>query len=448
MISKRIYLLVAVSFVLAVTGCGGGGGSSSPAATAAILDTDGDGTGNNTDTDDDGDGVLDTADAFPLITLGGLTDTDGDGRPDVCDAACQAAGMTSVLNAYAYLDGPTTFSGYYIHKNKDSPLRLKSIEVDLDINDAESLFITQFRYSEDRYLGQVSSEIGLSLGSNISVNNDGEKTTYYIPQVSEVFHGTNQIILNTDNTINPFTDLGVIGPENFHANITLDFDSNYSDPDGHDNIKMSVYAQPKRSETDTGAVFLGSSNNDNGGYSYIYLKDKREWDDNASNLVAEASIFGVTRFAVSYFTSFFSQPVSDINQDQLGFRVKSNFVQRLANIRSEGIAALLYGARFADGRDADNNLVDNIFSSDPDSSNRFAVKYLHPEGSSNQRVFFKATLSDECKESQLSIRTCGVSDPRLYFFRPNKASMHGLVLGDYLGTPNVTNVEFLVKIDD
>jgi hypothetical protein len=43
-ISKRIYLLVAVSFVLAVTGCGGGGGSSSPAATAAILDTDGDGS--------------------------------------------------------------------------------------------------------------------------------------------------------------------------------------------------------------------------------------------------------------------------------------------------------------------------------------------------------------------------------------------------------------------
>ena len=71
-----------------------------------LTDTDGDGRPDvcdaacqgaamTADTDDDNDGVLDTADAFPRITLGGLTDTDGDGRPDVCDAACQAAGMTA-----------------------------------------------------------------------------------------------------------------------------------------------------------------------------------------------------------------------------------------------------------------------------------------------------------------------------------------------------------------
>jgi hypothetical protein len=45
--------------------------------------------------DRDGDGVLDVNDGFPDIPLGGLTDTDGDGRPDVCDTACQAAGMTA-----------------------------------------------------------------------------------------------------------------------------------------------------------------------------------------------------------------------------------------------------------------------------------------------------------------------------------------------------------------
>jgi hypothetical protein len=73
----------------------------------ALTDTEGDGrpddcdaacqaAGMTADTDDDGDGVLDVNDAFPLITLGALTDTDGDGRPDDCDAACQAAGMTSI----------------------------------------------------------------------------------------------------------------------------------------------------------------------------------------------------------------------------------------------------------------------------------------------------------------------------------------------------------------
>ena len=48
------------------------------------TDTDGDGM----DADEDNDGVLDTADAYALISLGGLTDTDGDGRPNDCDGDC------------------------------------------------------------------------------------------------------------------------------------------------------------------------------------------------------------------------------------------------------------------------------------------------------------------------------------------------------------------------
>ena len=45
--------------------------------------------------DADSDNVANGEDAFPLISLGGRTDTDGDGRPDNCDTACQATGMTA-----------------------------------------------------------------------------------------------------------------------------------------------------------------------------------------------------------------------------------------------------------------------------------------------------------------------------------------------------------------
>ena len=59
------------------------------------LDSDNDGTGNNADTDDDGDEVADEADAFPLISLGGLADSDGDGIPNDCDSSCVASGMSA-----------------------------------------------------------------------------------------------------------------------------------------------------------------------------------------------------------------------------------------------------------------------------------------------------------------------------------------------------------------
>lgn len=45
--------------------------------------------------DADDDSVANGVDAFPLISLGGRSDTDGDGRPDNCDTACQATGMTA-----------------------------------------------------------------------------------------------------------------------------------------------------------------------------------------------------------------------------------------------------------------------------------------------------------------------------------------------------------------
>ena len=72
----------------------------------SFTDTDGDGRPNDcdsacvalgmaADTDDDNDGVADTVDGYPLISIGSLTDTDGDGRPNGCDSACVALGMTA-----------------------------------------------------------------------------------------------------------------------------------------------------------------------------------------------------------------------------------------------------------------------------------------------------------------------------------------------------------------
>ena len=58
-----------------------------------LGDFDGDTILDNIDTDDDNDGVLDTADAYPLIAIGDLVDTDSDGAPDTCAESCLELGM-------------------------------------------------------------------------------------------------------------------------------------------------------------------------------------------------------------------------------------------------------------------------------------------------------------------------------------------------------------------
>ena len=48
--------------------------------------------------DSDADKVADVDDGYPSVSVGTLTDFDGDGRPDICDAACQALGMSLDLD--------------------------------------------------------------------------------------------------------------------------------------------------------------------------------------------------------------------------------------------------------------------------------------------------------------------------------------------------------------
>ena len=87
-------MLLMVLVICIVDGCGGGGALESPQKTE-IIDTDGDGIPNTLDSDDDGDMVLDINDAYPLISLGTNVDTDMDGRPDECNSACMATGLTA-----------------------------------------------------------------------------------------------------------------------------------------------------------------------------------------------------------------------------------------------------------------------------------------------------------------------------------------------------------------
>ena len=360
--------------------------------------------------------------------------------------------VNPVLNAYAYIDGPTTFSGFYIYKKNDVALRLKSVEVDMDINDNESLYITNFRFSEDRYLAGFQDEDGnddrqgLRLGPNLSVDDEGVEGTFYIPQVSEVFHSTNQILLNTDNTINPFTyadgdsiDLDDI--EIFNANIVLDFDPEFIFENSHDNIRMSVMAFPKDSESENDAVFIGSSN-DGDSYAFLYLIDKNEVDSYSTNLASESDIFNQSYGMANIFTSYLSQPNIEIITEN-GIRAKST--NALLNNTSQFVADSLNGAKLADAIDLATNQV--LVSGE----NSYAVKFLQPDTDSNQRVFLKtsltsdSTFTNDCFASSNRFRGCNAVNWQMYFYTPDKEGLVGLNLGGYFGAAEQTNARLLIE---
>ncbi|WP_197061131.1 immunoglobulin-like domain-containing protein [Colwellia psychrerythraea] len=75
-----------------------------------VVDTDGDGTVNGDDADIDNDGVTNFNDAYPYISLAGLTDSDLDGIPDSCDSECQQSGMVTdnYINGVIYVDSSSS----------------------------------------------------------------------------------------------------------------------------------------------------------------------------------------------------------------------------------------------------------------------------------------------------------------------------------------------------
>ena len=357
--------------------------------------------------------------------------------------------VNPVLNAYAYIDGPATFSGFYIYKRHGSAARIKSIEVEMDINDQESFYITKFTYLEDRYLaffddanGNYDGQ-GLRLGESRNIDDSGEQIDYYIPQISEAFHSSNQIILNTDNQINPYTyepntleDL-----EMFNADITLEFDPDYIYTYSHNNIKMSAMAFTKTNENTFDASFIGTSNNSDS-YTFLYLVDKRHADDNSNNLPTESDIFNKNLLMVNLFTSFMSQPNIEVITEN-GFKTKSTIAE-INNVTS-GIKDTLEGARLADAIDITTNEVLR--------SNNYAIKYLQADESSSQRFFLKTSLvsdsifTNDCLASYSYYRGCDAVNWQLYFFTPDKEGLVGLILGGYLNSSEQTNARLLVDND-
>jgi len=368
--------------------------------------------------------------------------------------------VNPALNAYAYIDGPTTFSGFYIFKQKDTIAMIKSVEVDIDINDKDSLFISEFRYLEDRYLAEFNDDDGnrdgqgVRLGQNYNVDDSGEQNTFYIPQVSEVFHSSNQIILNTDDSINPFTYPDNVSStddlEIFSADIILDFDPEYiptySDEErlySHDNIRMSVFAAPKGDEDSNDASFIGTYRNDDT-YAFLYLIDKREVDEYSSNLPSESDIFNKNLLMLEIYNSYQSQPNLELITEN-GFRTRSDLAQ-INNLSNLSAIYTLNGARFADAIDVTTN--ENIGTS------AYAIKYLQPDETTNQRFFLKTSLTDDtlfgndCLSSSNQFRNCEAINWQLYFFSPDKETLIGLKLGGYFNGPHQTNARVLLDNDD
>jgi len=479
-------LLVSIFIISACGGGGGGGGGSAAAPTpsAPSIGITFSSTATQANTGDEvtltwstsnasscsgtgswsGDKGVSGSETLALKKSGSVTFTLSCSSASSSSSKNVSISVNPVLNAYAYIDGPTTFSGFYIFKGKDISLMMKSIEVDMDINDQDSLYITNFRYSENRYLGTSRDadgnldRQGVRLGVNYNVDESGEQKTFYIPQVSEVFHSTNQILLNTDNTINPYTysdntdsldDLEILS-----ANIALDFDPEYIPTYtfngnealySHDNIKMSVMAFPRENEATFDAVFVGSSNNTSAEeYAFLYLVDKRQVDANANNLPTESDIFNKNLAMVDIFTSYMSQPNLDLITEN-GFRTKTDFAQ--LNNTSQSVADTLSGARLADAIDLSTNETNF-------GGNNYAIKYLQPDDTSTQRVFLKTSLTDDstfgndCFSSTNRFRSCNAINWQLYFFTPDKEALVGLILGGYFGSSNKqTNARLLLDND-
>lgn len=349
--------------------------------------------------------------------------------------------VTPALNAYAYINGPTEFVGFFINAGESGTIGVRAVEVGMDINDNNSLFIPYFYYTEYRLLSAFFDDTsGFKFGdTNYNINEDGEQVTYRLPLVSTTFHSTNQVLLNTDSSLNPFTyePATLDDFEQFNADITLSFED-YTDGSSRPSFTMSTIAFPKESENSNDAAFVGSSNNGDGTWSFLYIVDKREVEKYNDNLVSESDIFNISWGMSALYTSFLSNPNFEVFDD--GIRVKSTQKTYLRTTPRE--AGTLAGARATDLIDATSATNDVKFG----GTDAYAVKWLQPEPTSKFRAHVKYSLSRDCNYSSYN-GNCTIYNPQLYFFTPGKEGLIGLTLGGEFGLPEETTVRFLSNID-
>ena len=139
--------------------------------------------------------MLDTADAFPLISLNGLTDTDGDGRPNDCDADCQTLGMTADADDDG--DGmPDTFEMQYGLSTLDSSDA--ALDTDGDGVDNLSEYLDGKNPTADDY------PPSLDVPADITLDSTGPLTEVDLG-VATAIDGKDGNIVPTANNTGPFS---------------------------------------------------------------------------------------------------------------------------------------------------------------------------------------------------------------------------------------------------
>lgn len=343
--------------------------------------------------------------------------------------------VNPIFNAYAFIDEPATYTGFIFTKLNGYAGCLRKLQVQMDVQDKDNLFIKQFAYTEGRFLGLFDDEngqydnLGLRLGSDSVDNSAG----YYIPLNNETFFVSSNQIRIKSNSTNPYTfEASTLDDfEQFAADIDLEFQSDYIDY-CNQNLRMSLWAYPKDAADSNDSVFLGSSVSDTH-YTILYLVDKRHEDEYASNLPSESDSFNINWAIANIFNSYGSLPNLEVLED--GIRVKSELGTFYNTDIYEGTT--LNGSRLADWIKVNDN---SLFL-----PNRRTLKYLLPDDSSSMRMFLKNNISSDCRASQNMFRDCTLSELELYFFTPDKTGMVGFNLGGYFGSPEQTNVKLLIN---